>query len=79
MNSDDDLLALQWADVARVAGADEEMIIAALLHNIGHITPPETEVGELNHERRGSNCFGSWGSANGFASWWKVMSRRSGI
>jgi putative nucleotidyltransferase with HDIG domain len=46
--------ALQCADLAQSAKADEELIVAALLHDIGHIAYPETAAGDLHHERRGA-------------------------
>lgn len=51
--------ALQAADSARRAGADDEMVIAALLHDIGHlIAPPDARshegVGVADHDDIGA-------------------------
>jgi 2-amino-1-hydroxyethylphosphonate dioxygenase (glycine-forming) len=51
---------LQAAQFARDAGADDEMIAAALLHDIGHIiSGPDAhrddEVGVIDHDRQGAD------------------------
>lgn len=50
--------ALQCAHLARTAGGSEEEIIAALLHDIGHIWPVEerqvTSVGVVQHDAIGA-------------------------
>ena len=50
--------ALQAADLARSNGADDEMILAALLHDIGHLLEGERheEVGVIDHDQ----CGASW-------------------
>ena len=53
--------ALQAADLARQAGADDEAILAALLHDIGHRcagadAPRMGAVGILRHEEIGADC-----------------------
>lgn len=51
--------ALQCAKFATDAGADEEVIVAALLHDIGHLCAPEAEkmgdVGTIDHEGIGAD------------------------
>lgn len=51
--------ALQCAWQASVAGADEELILAALLHDIGHLiddegTVRDKRVGVVNHDETGA-------------------------
>jgi len=50
--------ALQCAQLARDAGGDEEMIIAALLHDIGHLLDGEGQrdqvVGVIDHDAAGA-------------------------
>jgi len=50
--------AEQCAHLARSAGADEELILAALLHDIGHLIDPpgsvrDARVGVVNHDATG--------------------------
>jgi phosphonate degradation associated HDIG domain protein len=52
--------ALQCAQLAREAGADEETILAALLHDIGHIIESPASVrhdaiGVINHDKVGAD------------------------
>ncbi|XOV88073.1 MAG: phytanoyl-CoA dioxygenase family protein [Pseudomonadota bacterium] len=57
--------ALQCAALAQEAGADEPLILAALLHDIGHICDPRAEpmgkVGVLHHEHIGAEYVRSMG------------------
>jgi len=50
--------ALQCAQLATDSGADEEMILAALLHDIGHLLEEEglrhEEVGVIDHDAAGA-------------------------
>jgi putative nucleotidyltransferase with HDIG domain len=51
---------LQAANLAAQAGADEELILAALLHDLGHVaapvgTPSMAGLGILRHERLGAD------------------------
>src|SRR5258708_30335715 len=51
--------ALQCAQLARDAGATDEMIIAALLHDVGHLLDTEgvdrhSEIGVINHDEMGA-------------------------
>lgn len=51
--------ALQCAQLARDANASEEMVIAALLHDIGHMLEGEgaqrhAEIGVINHDETGA-------------------------
>lgn len=60
--------ALQCAHLARSAGADDELILAALLHDIGHLfdtdaTIRDERVGVVNHDELG----GEWLLARGFS------------
>lgn len=56
--------ALQCAAAARTAGADEETILAALLHDIGHLLgEPEGPVGVIHHDTIGRD----WLLARGFS------------
>lgn len=51
---------LQAAELARQAGADEELILAALCHDVGHFCVPPTahsamgDLGRKGHERVGA-------------------------
>lgn len=53
--------ALQCAQLAEQAGADDETIVAAFLHDIGHLLPPELAggymdgYGTIDHERLGAD------------------------
>lgn len=53
--------ALQTAQLAERAGADRETVLAAFLHDIGHLLPPEQAgaymdgYGTVDHERLGAN------------------------
>ena len=53
--------ALQSAQLAEQAGADEETITAAFLHDIGHLLPPELAggymdgYGTVDHEKLGAD------------------------
>lgn len=53
--------ALQCAQLAEQAGADEETVVAAFLHDIGHLLPPELAggymdgYGTVDHERLGAD------------------------
>ena len=63
--------ALQTAQQAKDAAGTEEEIIAALLHDIGHIWPDDdrvlTEVGVIEHDRIGSEVLHSLGFSEGVA------------
>ncbi|CAN5241661.1 HD domain-containing protein [soil metagenome] len=53
--------ALQCAQLAEQAGADDETVVAAFLHDIGHLLPPELAggymdgYGTIDHERLGAD------------------------
>lgn len=49
--------ALQCATLAERAGCSDALVIAALLHDIGHLyeTPDEIEARDLRHEEVGAN------------------------
>ena len=53
--------ALQCAQLAEQAGADEETVVAAFLHDIGHLLPAEAGVGYMDgygtvdHEKLGAD------------------------
>lgn len=60
--------ALQCAYLAREAGADDELILAALLHDVGHLVVSEDarhhdEVGVVNHDEVGA----AWLRERGFS------------
>lgn len=60
--------AVQCAWHARQAGADEELVIAALLHDVGHLldtpgTVRDDRVGVINHDRTGAD----WLRERGFS------------
>lgn len=63
--------ALQTAQQAMDAAGTEEEIIAALLHDIGHIWPDDdsvvTDVGVVEHDRIGSEVLRSLGFSEGIA------------
>ena len=63
--------ALQTAQQAVDSGATEEEIIAALLHDIGHIWPDDdsvvTDVGVVEHDRIGSEVLLDLGFSEGVA------------
>lgn len=46
--------ALQCAWLARAAGADDEMVIAALLHDIGHLIVEGGVLGSPDHDQEGA-------------------------
>lgn len=61
--------AVQCAWHAQQAGADEELVLAALLHDIGHLlevegTIRDARVGVVNHDETGSE----WLLARGFSA-----------
>ena len=53
--------ALQSAQLAEQAGADDETVVAAFLHDIGHLLPPELAggymdgYGTVDHEKLGAD------------------------
>ncbi len=53
--------ALQCAQLAEEAGADDDTIVAAFLHDIGHLLPPDLAggymdgYGTVDHERLGAD------------------------
>jgi phosphonate degradation associated HDIG domain protein len=51
--------ALQAADLARKSGADDETVIAALLHDVGHLLEEDpsrmSEIGAVEHEELGAD------------------------
>lgn len=59
--------ALQSAQLAQQAGADRETVIAAFLHDIGHLLPPEASdgymdgYGTIDHEQLGADYLRSLG------------------
>src|SRR5687768_16166993 len=58
--------ALQSAALAERAGADENLVLAALFHDIGHICAPSDaprmgEVGVVDHERIGAEYLAALG------------------
>ena len=57
--------ALQSAQRATEAGADDEMVVAALLHDVGHLLGGNihAEIGVVDHD---SNCI-EWLQARGFS------------
>ena len=63
--------ALQTAQQAVDAGSSDEEIIAALLHDIGHIWPDDdsvvTDVGVVEHDRIGSEVLLGLGFSEGVA------------
>ncbi len=63
--------ALQAAQIAREDGGSNEEIIAALLHDIGHIWPVEgremTTVGVITHDAIGAGVLRELGFAQGVA------------
>ncbi|QJW89247.1 HD domain-containing protein [Spirosoma taeanense] len=54
--------ALQCAQLAEQAGTDADTVVAAFLHDIGHLLPAETAdgymdgYGTIDHERLGADC-----------------------
>jgi putative nucleotidyltransferase with HDIG domain len=56
--------ALQCAHLARISGADDELVIAALLHDIGHLLEPAGVVGIAGHNRLGSDYLRDAGFSN---------------
>ncbi len=56
--------ALQTAQLARAAGADEETVLASLLHDIGHLLEGEFHagIGVIDHDRVAED----WLRARGF-------------
>ena len=67
--------ALQAADLARREGGSEEEILAALLHDLGHVWPAEdggerdvTEVGVVHHASTGAAALRRLGFSDAVAS-----------
>ena len=67
--------ALQAADLSRREGGSDEEILAALLHDLGHIWPPEdggerevTNVGVVHHASIGSDALRRLGFSEAVAS-----------
>lgn len=65
--------AEQCAWRAQQAGADEELVLAALLHDIGHLLESETavrdpRVGVINHDELGAGWLRSRGFSERFAA-----------
>ncbi len=59
--------ALQAADCASNAGADEELTLAALLHDVGHLLPggrTHEEIGTIDHDRTAQ----AWLAERGFSA-----------
>lgn len=49
--------ALQAAELARAAGADDDTVLAALLHDVGHLLDegkPHPDVGIIDHDETGA-------------------------
>jgi 2-amino-1-hydroxyethylphosphonate dioxygenase (glycine-forming) len=46
--------ALQCAHLAHQAGADQTLVAAALLHDIGHLLTPGTDLGSIEHAELGA-------------------------
>ncbi|MCB1135857.1 MAG: HD domain-containing protein [Chlamydiia bacterium] len=59
--------ALQAAELARQAGADDETVLAALFHDIGHLCAPEAEgmdgYGTKGHEELGAVYLSQMGAS----------------
>lgn len=58
--------ALQTAQLARAAHADDETILAALLHDIGHVLDQghlHADLGVIDHDRQGAD----WLRSRGFS------------
>jgi phosphonate degradation associated HDIG domain protein len=58
--------ALQTAELARTAGADDETILAALLHDIGHVLERghlHQDLGVIDHDQQGA----AWLRERGFS------------
>ena len=64
--------ALQTAQLARAEGGSDEEVIAALLHDIGHIWPDDsserTRVGVVRHEDLGAGTLRSLGFSEAVAA-----------
>ncbi|MCV6587418.1 MAG: HD domain-containing protein [Marinobacterium sp.] len=53
--------AVQCAELARRAGADSELIVAALLHDIGHLVEQiSVEHGNFKHDKVGADWLAQW-------------------
>ena len=59
--------ALQCAQLARSSDADDETVIAALLHDIGHLVAPGDETGSVEHDRIGADYLLQLGFSAGVA------------
>lgn len=53
--------ALQCAYLARAAGAEEDVVLAALLHDIGHLVAEGDELGNPDHDQLGATYLESLG------------------
>jgi 2-amino-1-hydroxyethylphosphonate dioxygenase (glycine-forming) len=82
--------SLQAGYLAKKAGADDETVLAALLHDIGHfipmyaempmlIAPNGSRVGRKSHDLFGETYLRELGSVTRFASWSGRMLWQSGI
>lgn len=62
--------ALQCAALARAAGADDELILAALFHDLGHLTELEDMdgLGAVDHERHGADVLLAFGCSRRVAA-----------
>lgn len=53
--------ALQCAHLARLGGSDDEMVIAALVHDIGHLIAAGDENGSADHDHLGADYLRDFG------------------
>jgi gamma-butyrobetaine dioxygenase len=52
---------LQAAALAQQTGAAPEQVVAALLHDVGHLVAPNSEVTDARHEEAGADWLSSMG------------------
>ncbi len=71
----------QTAQLAMAEGFDDEVVLAAFFHDIGHLCGQGNAnmggYGVVSHERLGAiTCVGQ-GSANAWPGWWNITCRPS--
>ena len=72
----------QAAQLAMTEGFDDEVVLAAFFHDIGHLCGGEGDMGGygvVSHERIGPSTCAVAALASAWRGWWSITSRPSGI